>query len=81
MKTIKQNPKTWGRGLSDSFVRKGTHRSIKIVAERGQLSDANVFIAYSKDGSLNIQVLSNVGTVEKTWKPLFSENIPKSRRI
>lgn len=81
MKTIKQNPETWGRGLSETFVRKGTHRSIKIVAERGQLSDANVFIAYSKDGSLNIQVRSNVGTVEKTWKPLFSENIPKSRRI
>ena len=81
METKKTKKTTWGRGRSKSFVRKGTHRSIKIVSERGQLSDAKVFIAYSKDGRLNVQVYNNVGTVEKTWKSVFSENIPKSRRI
>jgi hypothetical protein len=82
METKKRKKTTWGRGLSKSFVRKGTHRLIEIFDNRKDAGNTSrVFIAYSKDGSLNVQVYSNVGTVDKKWKSVFSENIPKSRRI
>ena len=81
---MKKKIKSWGRKLANTFVRKGTNRSIhinheeagKLGKEFGGVYKATVFVAFTNDGDLNIQVkryLDDSG--EMKWEQLLKVNL------
>jgi len=75
---MKKKIKSWGRKLANTFVRKGTNRSIHITTGKqfGSVHKATVFVAFTNDGDLNIQVrrfLDDSG--EMKWEQLLRTNL------
>ena len=74
---MKNTIKSWGRKLSESFVRIGTYRRIAITLKPRFRNDtlanvkAVVFVAFSNEGELDIQV----STGNKGWKRLLKVNL------
>ena len=74
---MKNTIKSWGRKLSESFVRIGTYRRIAITLKPRFRNDTSanvkavVFVAFSNEGELDIQV----STGDKEWKRLLRTNL------
>ena len=75
---MKNTIKSWGRKLANTFVRKGTNRSIHINTGKqfGSVHKATVFVAFTNDGDVNIQVLRYLDdSGEKKWEQLLRTNL------
>ena len=75
---MKNTIKSWGRKLADTFVRKGANRIIHIKTGKqfGSVRKATVFVAFTNDGDLNIQVLRHLDdSGEKKWEQLLRTNL------
>ena len=75
---MKNTIKSWGRKLANTFVRKGTNRSIHINTGKqfDSVNKATVFVAFTNDGELNIQVLRHLDdSGEKKWEQLLRTNL------
>ena len=75
--TLVKKIKSWGLRYAPSFVRRGSHRRIAIMETTRFRNDtvdpeANVFIAYTKSGYLNIQV--NISG-EKNWTSIYNRDL------
>lgn len=64
----------WGREFASTFIRKGSHRIIKIV---GDASLDSVFVGLSHDGILSVQTLSATG---EGWKEVHHSETTIIRR-
>jgi len=75
---MKNTIKSWGRKLANTFVRKGTNRRIHITTGKqfDSVNKATVFVAFTNDGELNIQVLRHLDdSGEKKWEQLLRTNL------
>lgn len=75
--------RSWGRKLTNTFVRKGTNRRIVITnGSRGSERKATVFVGYTKDGELQVHVciLNRVialttGESGNVWQRILKVNL------
>ena len=72
--------RSWGRKLSNTFVRKGTNRRIVITnGSRGSERKATVFVGYTKDGELQVHVNREValttGESGNAWQRILKVNL------
>ena len=69
--------RSWGRKLTNTFVRKGTNR--RIVISRGSERKATVFVGYTKDGELQVHVNREValttGESGNAWQRILKVNL------
>ena len=75
---MKNTIKSWGRKLAYTFVRKGTNRRIHITTGKqfDSVNKATVFVAFTNDGELNIQVLRHLDdSGEMKWEQLLKVNL------
>ena len=87
---MKNTIKSWGRKLADTFVRKGANRIIHIKTGKqfGSVRKATVFVAFTNDGDLNIQVrrfLDDSGETNFSsrmkWEQLLKVNLNTVREL
>ena len=72
--------RSWGRELTNTFVRKGTNRRIVITnGSRGSERKATVFMGYTKDGELQVHVNREValttGESGNAWQRILKVNL------
>ena len=81
---------SWGRRLANTFVRKGTNRRIVITtgSKYGSEHKATVFVAYTKDGELQVHVNretiltageSGLADSIKAWRRVLKVNLDEDR--
>ena len=72
--------RSWGRKLTNTFVRKGTNRRIVITnGSRGSERKATVFVGYTKDGELKVHVnregALTTGESGNAWQRILKVNL------
>ena len=77
--------RSWGRRLANTFVRKGTNRSIVITTGKkyGSEHKATVFVAYTKDGELQVHVnretTLTTGESGEVWRRVLKIKLDEDR--
>ena len=76
---------SWGRRLANTFVRKGTNRRIVITtgSKYGSEYKATVFVAYTKDGELQVHVnretTLTTGESGEVWRRVLKIKLDEDR--
>ena len=77
---MKNKIRSWGRKLTNTFVRKGTNRRIVITnGSRGSERKATVFVGYTKDGELQVHINREIalttGESGNAWQRILKVNL------